>query len=65
MKILLSLVDVLDLVLEALKLKFLFSNVNIPESLAPTTHEEVVTNVKKAEPNLIRLIEGFLDRLEY
>lgn len=43
----------------------IISNVNIPESLAPATLEEVIANVKKAEPNLIRLIEGFLDRLEY
>ena len=40
------------------------SNVNIPDSLGPATLEEVVANVKKAEPRLARLIGGFLDRLQ-
>jgi purine-nucleoside phosphorylase len=39
------------------------SNVNIPESLGPATLEEVVANVKKAEPNLARLIGGVLEQL--
>jgi purine-nucleoside phosphorylase len=40
------------------------SNVNIPESIGPATLEEVVANVKKAEPNLAGLIGGVLDRLQ-
>ncbi|RLG27953.1 purine-nucleoside phosphorylase [Methanosarcinales archaeon] len=42
----------------------IIANINIPESLAPAPIEEVVANVEKAKPNLIHLIEGFLDRLE-
>jgi purine-nucleoside phosphorylase len=42
----------------------IITNINIPESLAPAPIEEVVANVEKAKPNLIHLIEGFLDRLE-
>jgi purine-nucleoside phosphorylase len=43
----------------------IISNVNIPETLAPAPLEEVVASVRKAEPDLIRLIEGFLDRLDH
>lgn len=41
----------------------IISNVNIPESLAPASLEEVLANVQKAGPNLARLIEQFLERL--
>jgi len=40
------------------------SNVNIPDSLCPATLEEVVANVRKAQPQLARLIGGVLARLQ-
>ena len=39
------------------------SNVNHPESLAPAPLEEVIATVQKAQPNLKKLLEGFLDHL--
>ena len=42
----------------------IISNVNIPEALTPTSLEDVVVNVQKAEPDFIRLLEGFLERME-
>lgn len=39
------------------------ANVNRPEALAPAPLEEVIGTVQKAKPNLISLIEGFLDHL--
>jgi purine-nucleoside phosphorylase len=39
------------------------SNVNIPESLAPAPLEEVVANVQKAGPSLVKLIGRFLEAL--
>jgi purine-nucleoside phosphorylase len=41
----------------------IIANVNRPEALAPAPLEEVIATVQKAKPSLIRLIEGFLDRL--
>jgi len=41
----------------------IIANVNRPEALAPAPLEEVIATVQKAKPNLISLIEGFLDRL--
>jgi len=38
------------------------SNVNRPEALAPTRLEDVIATVQKAKPNLIMVIEGFLDQ---
>jgi purine-nucleoside phosphorylase len=40
------------------------ANVNNPENLAPALLEEVVATVRRAEPTLLRLIGGFLSRLE-
>ena len=41
----------------------IIANVNRPEALAPVPLEEVIATVRKAKPNLISLIEGFLDKL--
>ncbi len=41
----------------------IIANVNRPEALAPAPLEEVIAFVQKAKPNLISLIEGFLDHL--
>ncbi|WAC06845.1 MAG: purine-nucleoside phosphorylase [Thermodesulfobacteriota bacterium] len=41
----------------------IIANVNRPETLAPAPLEGVIAVVKKAKPNLVNLLEGFLDRL--
>lgn len=41
----------------------IIANVNIPESLTPAPLETVVANVAKAGPDLVRLIEGVLERI--
>ena len=42
----------------------IISNVNNPDSLAPAPLEEVVANVRKAGPDVFRLIGRVLERLE-
>jgi purine-nucleoside phosphorylase len=41
----------------------IIANVNRPETLAPAPLEEVIAFVQKAKPNLISLIEGFLNKI--
>jgi purine-nucleoside phosphorylase len=41
----------------------IIANVNRPEALAPSPLEEVIATVQKAKPNIISLIEGFLERI--